>query len=287
MSRQEDDSSNWVLLVACPDRPGIVAAVAKFVADHGGNIVTAEQHTDETTKTFHQRVEFSSPIRDLAQVKRSFAQLAAEFDMDFSFHESGWQPRTAILASRQTHCLTDLLARAFTGELPIEVVAVISDYPDCADFVRRLGYRFVHLPIDSNRETQEAELSRLLDDLHLDLVVLARYMRVLPPEIVRSWRNRMINIHHSFLPAFVGADPYRQAHERGVKVIGATAHYVTEELDAGPIIEQDVVHVSHRDGPEVLARRGRDLETLVLSRAVRAHVEHRLQVTGNHTIVFS
>lgn len=277
----------WVLLVACPDRPGIVAAVANFVAANNGNIVTAEQHTDETTGTFHQRVEFTSPIEDSTQIDALFGALAKDFDMTYSIHETDWRPRTAILVSRQTHCLTDLLSRAFTDELPLDVVAVISDYLDCKEFVTKLGYPFIHLPVDEDRTAQEAKLAETLQKLDLDLVVLARYMRVLPPDIVKPWANRMINIHHSFLPAFVGANPYRQAHERGVKVIGATAHYVTEDLDAGPIIEQDVVHVSHRDGPEVLARRGRDLETLVLARAVRAHVEHRLQVAGNHTIVFS
>lgn len=261
--------------------------MAAFVADHGGNIVTAEQHTDQTTGTFHQRVEFTSPMQEPSQIESGFAGLAGKFQMTFSIHENDWRPRTAILASRQTHCLTDLLSRAFTSELPLDVVTVISDYPDCEDFVTKLGYRFIYLPIGQDRAAQERELAKLLLELNLDLVVLARYMRVLPPTIVQAWANRMINIHHSFLPAFAGANPYHQAHERGVKVIGATAHYVTEELDTGPIIEQDVVHVSHRDDPSVLARRGRDLETLVLARAVRAHVEHRLQVAGNHTIVFS
>jgi formyltetrahydrofolate deformylase len=279
--------NTWVLLVACPDRPGIVAAVANFVAEGGGNIITAEQHTNETTQTFHQRVKFSSPIVEQGQIERLFRPLAEEFAMTFTVHEARWRPRVAILVSKQTHCLTDLLSRTFADELPLEVIAVISDYQDCEDFVTRLGYRFIYLPVGTDRAAQENALAQTLLDLDLDLVILARYMRVLPRVIVDAWHNRMINIHHSFLPAFIGANPYRQAHDRGVKVIGATAHYVTEELDAGPIIEQDVVHVSHRDGPDVLARRGRDLETLVLSRAVRAHVEHRLQVAGNQTIVFS
>lgn len=261
--------------------------MANFVADGGGNIITAEQHTNETTQTFHQRVKFSSPVLEKGQIESLFTPLAEEFTMTFTLHEAQWRPRAAILVSKQTHCLTDLLSRTFADEIPLEVVAVISDYQDCEDFVTRLGYRFFYLPVGPDRSAQETALAQTLLDLDLDLVILARYMRVLPRMIVDTWHNRMINIHHSFLPAFIGASPYRQAHDRGVKVIGATAHYVTEELDAGPIIEQDVVHVSHRDSPEVLARRGRDLETLVLARAVRAHVEHRLQVAGNQTIVFS
>jgi len=279
--------NTWVLLVSCPDRPGIVAAVANFVAGLRGNIITAEQHTDDTTNTFHQRVVFSAEALTAAEIDASFSVVAKEFDMKYAVREPEWRPRTAILVSRQTHCLADLLSRAFSGELPIDVIAVISDYTDCQEFVVKLGYEFIYLPVEQDRAAQEARLLATLEELDVELVVLARYMRVLPAEIVNTWREQMINIHHSFLPAFVGANPYRHAHEWGVKVIGATAHYVTEELDAGPIIEQDVVHVSHRDNPDVLARRGRDLETLVLARAVRAHLEHRILVSGNHTIVFS
>jgi formyltetrahydrofolate deformylase len=280
-------AKTWVLLVSCPDRAGIVATVANFVAELGGNIITAEQHTDDTTNTFHQRVVFSAPVANEAELISKFAPVATEFQMQHSLKEPEWRPRTAILVSRQTHCLTDLLSRTFSGELPLDVVAVISDYPDAKEFVTKLGYEFICLPVGEDPAQQEAKLHSTLQKLDVELVVLARYMRVLPPEIVSVWRGRMINIHHSFLPAFVGANPYRQAHERGVKVIGATAHYVTEELDAGPIIEQDVVQVSHRDNVDVLARRGRDLETLVLARAVRAHLDHRILISGNHTIVFS
>jgi len=195
---------------------------------------------------------------------------------------------TAILASRQPHCLYDLLTRWRSGELPIDVRLVISNHDDHADFCRHLGVEFVHLPVEpGSKQSQEDEMRRVLDTAQVDLVVLARYMQILGSAVIDRFPMRIINIHHSFLPAFVGASPYRQAHDRGVKLIGATAHYATAELDDGPIIEQDTAHVTHRDDVKRLTAKGRDLETIVLARAVRAHVEHRVLVHGRKTVVFS
>jgi formyltetrahydrofolate deformylase len=284
--------STAVLLLSCPDRPGVVAATARFLADHGGNIVHAEQHVDDdsTGARFFQRIEFELAGFGIERsaIAHAFAPLAEEFAMDAEVRFTDVPTPTAILVSRQGHCLYDLLTRWRGGELPIDLRVVVSNHLDHADIVRHLGVDFVHLPVDpTTKADQETQLLDLLDERGVELVVLARYMQILSDRVVGAHPARIINIHHSFLPSFVGANPYRQAHDRGVKLIGATAHYATAELDEGPIIEQDTVHVSHRDDVRRLTARGRDLETVVLARAVRAHVEHRVLVHGRRTIVFS
>ena len=278
-----------VLLLQCPDRPGIVAAVGAFVADTGGNVVEADQHSDPAAGLFLQRVEFDVES-DLAALIAGFDPLAAQFSMDWSLHDLATRPRVAVLASRQGHCLADLLARNALGELAGEFVLVASNHDPHAKLVERFDVPFRHLPVTEDgpdaRDAQERALGALLDTTAPDIVVLARYMRVLPAWLVDAWQQRMINIHHSFLPSFAGARPYAQAHERGVKVIGATAHYVTPALDEGPIIAQQVLPVSHRDDPNRLERRGRDLEAVVLAEALRLHLEHRVIVYGRRTAVF-
>ena len=280
-----------VLLISCADKPGIVAAVATWVANVGGNIVHAEQHTDTEDAMFFQRVEFThSDTTDIATLRNGFAAVASNWSMEYSLEALPWRPRTAILVSKPLHCVADLLTRTTYGDLGLDVRAVVSNHADTQALAGAHGVEFHHLPVGEGaeaRSAQEAAVSSLLASFNLDLVILARYMLVLPPQMVNQWHGRMINIHHSFLPAFIGANPYRQAHDRGVKVIGATAHYVSEVLDEGPIISQDVASVSHRDDVAELTRRGKDLETVVLARAVRAHVERRVLTWNNRTVVFN
>lgn len=279
-----------VLLLSCPDRRGLVASVASFVSDHGGNIVHADQHTDSELGIFFQRIEFELEHFDIDrdEIQAAFRPVADQFDMSFEIRFTDQRAQLAILCSRQTHCLYDLLARWRSGELDADVRAVVSNHPDHDHVAEHFGAEFHHLPvIPKTRDQQEQAMTTLLDRASVDLVVLARYMQILSPAFIDRFRNRIINIHHSFLPAFPGAKPYRQAYERGVKIIGATAHYATENLDEGPIIDQDVVRVSHRDTVDDLVRKGRDLETAVLARAVRDHVDHRILVYGKKTVVFS
>jgi formyltetrahydrofolate deformylase len=274
------------LLLACPDQPGLIAAVSGFLAEAGLNIVDADQHSSNEGRFFMRMVFDAAPEDERDALQRRFEhELAERFEMDCRFAESSERRRVAIMVSREDHCLSDLLWRWRSGELGADVVAVISNYPDHAQQVESLGLPFHHIPVDaSNRSEAEA---RILEQLAgVDLLVLARYMQILSPEFLRRLDAPAINIHHSFLPAFVGADPYRRAHERGVKLIGATAHYVTEELDAGPIIDQDVTRVSHRDEVGDLKRIGRDIERLVLARAVSAHLDDRVLLDGARTIVF-
>jgi formyltetrahydrofolate deformylase len=282
-------NANGILLVSCPDQPGIVAAVASFVATHGGNVIDLQQHTDHTDAAFFQRVEFELDRFDLArdEIATGFAPVAERYSMEWALRFSDERLRVAVLASREPHCLQDLLTRWRTGELPVEMAAVISNHPEHAALAEWFGVDYHHLPIvDGDKAAQEAAVGRVLQDNDVDLVVLARYMQVLSPELCTAWAGRIINIHHSFLPAFQGARPYHQAHERGVKLVGVTAHYATADLDDGPIIDQDVIRVSHRDDVDDLRRKGRDLEVTVLARAVRAHVSHRVLVYGRRTVVF-
>ena len=239
---------------------------------------------------FFQRVEFThAGVTAVDTLAAGFAPLAAHWDMTFTLNALPWKPRTAILCSKQLHCAADLLARTTYGDLGLDIAAIVSNHADAQSLATSFDLPFHHVAVGDNataRAEQEAQLGELLQSLKLDLVILARYMLVMPPSLVAPWTGRMINIHHSFLPAFIGANPYRQAHDRGVKVIGATAHYVSDVLDEGPIIAQDVAHISHRDDVAELTRQGRDLETVVLARAVRAHVEHRVLTFGNRTVVF-
>jgi formyltetrahydrofolate deformylase len=282
-------SATGVLLVSCPDRPGIVAAVASFVASHGGNVIDLQQHTDHTDAAFFQRVEFELDHFDLdrPEIATSFAPVAEQYDMRWSLRFSDERSRVAVLASREPHCLQDILTRWRTGELPVDMAVVVSNHPDHAALAEWFGVPYHHVPIvDDDRAVQEGAVRAVLEDHGIDLVVLARYMQVLSPDFCAVWPERIINIHHSFLPAFQGARPYHQAHDRGVKLVGVTAHYATAELDDGPIIDQDVIRVSHRDDVDDLRRKGRDLEVTVLARAVRAHVSHRVLVYGHRTVVF-
>jgi formyltetrahydrofolate deformylase len=281
--------ANAVLLVACPDRRGIVAAVASFVAAHGGNIVDLQQHTDHTDGSFFQRIEFELDGLTLGrdEISAAAGPVMEQFSMRWSLRFTDERPRVAVLVSRESHCLNDLLHRRRSGDLAIDVPVVISNHPDHAEMAAWFGVEYRHLPIvDGDKSAQETRLATALADHAVDLVVLARYMQILSPAFCAAWAGRAINIHHSFLPSFSGARPYHQAHERGVKLIGVTAHYVTADLDEGPIIDQDVIRVSHRDGVDDLRRKGRDLEVAVLARAVRAHIEHRTLVYGRRTVVF-
>ena len=278
-----------ILLISCPDRKGEVATIADFVFRHGGNILHADEHGDEESGLFLMRVEFDSrdfniPLTDFG---KHFTPVADAFAMKWRLALSSYRPRMIIFVSKYDHCLVDLLYRHQSGELACEIPLIISNHPDnqsIAEFYR-IPYEIISIAKE-NKATGEARIQSLIDHHQPDFMVLARYMQILSNEFVNRYPQRIINIHHSFLPAFVGARPYHQAFERGVKLIGATSHYVTEVLDDGPIIEQDVVRVSHRDTVEDLIRKGRDLEKVVLSRAVRAHVENRVLVYGNKTVVF-
>jgi formyltetrahydrofolate deformylase len=274
------------LLLACPDRPGLIATVSGFLADAGLNIVDADQHSTGEGRFFMRMVFDSVPAGERDALQRRFEEeVAARFEMEHRFAESSERKRVAIMVSREDHCLSDLLWRWRSGELGGELVGVISNHSDHADQVTSVGLPFHHIPVDSgSRAEAERQALALLGDV--DLLVLARYMQVLSASFLEELGTPAINIHHSFLPAFVGADPYRRAHERGVKLIGATAHYVTADLDAGPIIDQDVTRVSHSDEVEDLVRIGRDIERLVLARATMAHLDDRVLLDGERTIVF-
>lgn len=279
------------LLVTCPDRPGIVAAVSGFLFNHGANITVLDQHsTDPEGGTFFLRLEFQTPHLSLSRtmLEQAFATaVASRFAMDWQISYAAQPRQMAILVSRYDHALLELLWRHSTGELPCQIPLVISNHPDLQRSVEGFGLPFYHVPVDPQHKPQaETRILELLDG-KVDLVVLARYMQILSPEFVAHYPYRIINIHHSFLPAFIGANPYKQAYRRGVKLIGATAHYVTADLDEGPIIEQDVARVSHRHSVPDLVALGRDLERQVLARAVRWHLEDRIILHGNKTVVFN
>jgi formyltetrahydrofolate deformylase len=277
------------LLLSCPDQKGLVATMADWVYRHDGNIVHADQHTDASEAVFFQRIEFDLEGFDLdrTEIVPALSPLLERFAMRCDVRFSDERPKVAVLVSKQAHCMYDLLARWRMGELEAEIPLVISNHPDHADVAAHFDVEFAHLPVTpESRIEQESAMLALLAEHDIDLVVLARYMQVLSAGFVAKYPNRIINIHHSFLPAFAGGRPYHQAHDRGVKLIGVTAHYATAELDEGPIIEQDVARVTHRDSVEDLVRKGRDLEMIVLARAVRAHLAHRVLVYGRKTVVF-
>lgn len=277
------------LLIWCPDQSGIIAAVTGFLALHRANIIEADQHSDPDDGTFCMRLEFETDGMDIdaSDIERHWLPLAKQYDMDWRLAFSDQRKRFAILAGRLDHCLHDLLLRVRCGEIDAETVCVISNHADLEQTVGAYDLPFYALPITPQTKlAQEERLLKVLDDARVDFVVLARYMQVLTEQVVASYASRIINIHHSFLPAFAGSKPYHQAHVRGVKVIGATAHYVTSELDAGPIIAQDTAAINHRDTVSDLIRKGRDLERTVLATAVRLHVEDKILVHQNRTIVF-
>jgi formyltetrahydrofolate deformylase len=283
----EDQHPTSRLLLACRDRPGLIAAVSGFLAEARLNIVDADQHSSNEGRFFMRMVFEAPPADERESLRRRFRdEIAGPFEMEHRFAESTERKRVAVMVSREDHCLSDLLWRWRSGELGAEIKCVISNHPDHAGQVKSVGLPYHHVPVDpADRDAAEQQALELLND-EVDLLVLARYMQILSGDFLRRLGVPAINIHHSFLPAFVGADPYARAHERGVKLIGATAHYVTEELDAGPIIDQDVTRVSHRDETEDLMRIGRDIERLVLARAVSAHVDDRVLLDGARTIVF-
>ncbi len=277
------------LLVSCGDRTGLVAALSEFVFEYGGNILDADQHAEVETGMFFMRLVWDLAAFKLArpQIQSALEMLATRFDLAWELTYSDVRPRVAVFASRSPHCLYDLLLAHQLGELGGDLVAVVSNHDDLRPVAGHFGVRYDYVPVDpADRQRAEVAAEAVLGALKVDLVVLARYMQILSPQLVSRWPSRIINIHHSFLPAFVGAKPYHQAKERGVKVIGATAHYVTSDLDQGPIIEQDVARVSHRDNVDEMVRKGGELERRVLTRAVRLHLERRVLVSGNRTIVF-
>jgi formyltetrahydrofolate deformylase len=284
-----ETSTLATLLVSCPDRRGIVAALAQVLYGHGANILDSDQHTDTVAGLFFQRlrVDLAELMTDRVALERSVAELSERFQMQYRLLYQARRKRIALFVSRYDHCLYDLLLRQRAGELSGDIAAVISNHPDLGAIAAQFAVPFHHFPkTPETKLQQEGQERALLEDLQVDLVVLARYMQVLSTSFCEAFPQRIINIHHSFLPAFVGGKPYHQAYVRGVKLIGATAHYATPVLDEGPIIEQDVVRASHRDAVEDLVRKGRDLEKVVLARAVRSHLDDRILVYGNKTVVF-
>ncbi|KAB7769697.1 formyltetrahydrofolate deformylase [Xanthomonas maliensis] len=277
-----------ILTLSCPDRTGIVYRVSGVLFEAACNILDAQQFGDEESGRFFLRVHFDRPpATTVHALEQRLAALANDFQMTWQLHDARRRARLLVMVSKQGHCLNDLLFRTHSRQLPVEIAAVVSNHADFASLAASYGIPFHHLPVDAqSRAAQEAQVMQLVDHLRIDLVVLARYMQILSPALCRALTGRAINIHHSFLPSFKGAQPYHQAHARGVKLIGATAHYVTEDLDEGPIIEQDVARVDHTMTPRELVRLGSDIESLVLARAVRRHVEHRIVLNGHRTVVF-
>ncbi|MBD1892464.1 formyltetrahydrofolate deformylase [Coleofasciculus sp. FACHB-SPT9] len=282
------NSPTATLLVSCPDRRGLVAKIANFIYANGGNIIHADQHTDFAAGLFLTRIEWQLEDFNLPRelIGPAFNAIAQPLQANWQLHFSDTVPRIAIWVSKQDHCLFDLIWRHRAKEFSAEIPLIISNHPDLQDVAAQFGIDYHHIPITKETKSQqEAKQLELLRQYNIDLVVLAKYMQVVSPDFISQF-PQIINIHHSFLPAFVGANPYHKAYERGVKIIGATAHYVTADLDAGPIIEQDVVRVSHRDEVDDLIRKGKDLERVVLARAVRSHLRNRVLVYGNRTVVF-
>lgn len=286
----DQGKNSAILLICCPDKKGIVASVTDFIFTNGGNILDLEQHVDVSENVFFMRVEwslddFSIPAESIGQ--RFKTEIAEKFGMNWWLYFSGQIPRMAIFVSKLSHCLYDILSRISSGEWRVEVPLIISNHPDLEEVARTFGIDYhVFRNVKEDKEKAEAGQMKLLEEYDIDFVVMARYMQILTDNFVSNYPDRIINIHHSFLSAFPGARPYHSAHERGVKIIGATSHYATAELDAGPIIEQDVVRVSHRDSVDDLIRKGRDLEKLVLSRAIWAHINRNILVYKNRTVVF-
>jgi len=288
-------SQQLLLKFSCVDRPGIVAEVATFFSQRGFNIRESSQFEDELTRRFFMRTEFDGlgvEVQDsahsVAELRQHFAPIAKKYAMDWVLVERSYRMRVIIAVSKWGHCLNTLLNTWRLGSLPVEIVAVVSNHRDMEEWVRWYQVPYHHLPIDDgNKIAQEQKILELLNQYRCDLLVLARYMQVLSDAFCETWQGKAINIHHSFLPGFKGAKPYHQAHARGVKLIGATAHYVTPDLDEGPIIEQAVERVSHVNMPQELIEKGRDIEAVVLQRAVRWHAEHRVLLNGNKTVVFN
>lgn len=286
----KENDNTAVLLIHCPDKPGILAAVTEFINQHKGNILYLDQYVNREEKVFFMRVEWDLTTFQIPKEKiEEYFQtlLAIRFEMNFRLYFSDVKPRMAIFVSKMSHCLYDLLARYAAGEWRVEIPIIISNHPDMKAVANRFGIEYHFIPVDKgNKLHQEQQQLELLKKNKITFCVLARYMQILSPEFIHQYPDKIINIHHSFLPAFAGAKPYHAAHERGVKIIGATSHYVTTELDAGPIIDQDVTHISHKDTVDELIKKGRDLEKIVLSHAVEKHIDRKILTYKNRTIVF-
>lgn len=280
--------NDYILTISCPDRIGIVHNVTGWLLQRHGNIIDAQQFGDLETERFFLRVHFYLPIAaPVDELQASFASVATKFNMQATIYDARRKARLLILVSRQGHCLNDLLFRTHSGQLPVEIAGIVSNHNDYASLAQSYNVPFHHLPVTAEtRASQEQQILNLVKQENIDLVVLARYMQILSNTLCQALSGKAINIHHSFLPSFKGARPYHQAHERGVKIIGATAHYVTADLDEGPIIEQDIERVDHAMSALALTQVGSDVESLVLARAVRSHVEHRILLNGSRTVVF-
>jgi formyltetrahydrofolate deformylase len=279
---------DFVLTLSCPDKPGIVYAVSSFLVQHSANILSSEQYGEAPDARFFMRVHFTVPVATSVEtLERDFSWVAESFHMDWKLRDRSSRVRTLIMVSRLGHCLNDLLFRWKTGTLPVDITGVVSNHPDFAGLAGSYDLPFHHIPVTAaTKADAETQLLSIVDNDRAELIVLARYMQILSAEVCKRVEGRMINIHHSFLPSFKGAKPYHQAHTRGVKLVGATAHYVTPDLDEGPIIEQDVIRVNHTLSPERLAEAGRDVEAQVLARAVTWHAEHRVLLNEDRTVVF-
>ncbi|OIP85080.1 MAG: formyltetrahydrofolate deformylase [Porphyromonadaceae bacterium CG2_30_38_12] len=286
----KEHDNTAVLLIDCPDKPGILAAVTEFINQHKGNILYLDQYVNREEKVFFMRVQWDLTSFEIPKEKIEeyfYNLLAKRFEMNFRLYLSDTKPRMAIFVSKMSHCLYDLLSRYAMGEWHVEIPVIISNHPDMEDVAKRFDIPYYYLPITKeNKAEQEAKQLEILQQNQITFCVLARYMQVLSADFINHYPNKIINIHHSFLPAFAGAKPYHAAHARGVKIIGATSHYVTTDLDAGPIIEQGVSHISHKDNVDELIRKGRDLEKIVLSHAVEKHIERKILAYKNRTIVF-
>jgi formyltetrahydrofolate deformylase len=283
-------SASFTLVISCPDRVGIVAAVSRFVADRGGSLIESNHHTDVEQGWFFMRnvISAKSLNIDLKQFREQFALLAAEHGMNWSVRDNAELQRVVLLASHASHCLADILHRWKSGDLACQIPCVISNHENLRSMVEWHGIPFHYVPVPREDKTEAfARMSEIIERHRAETVVLARYMQIIPPQLCEQYAGRLINIHHSFLPSFIGANPYLRAYERGVKLIGATCHYVTQDLDEGPIIEQDVIRVNHSCGKDDLVRLGRDVEQSVLSRGLRYHLEDRVIVRGNKTVVFT
>ncbi|MFI3330355.1 MAG: formyltetrahydrofolate deformylase [Rikenellaceae bacterium] len=287
---QQDNNTTATLLMYCPDREGIIAIATQFINTNGGNIISLDQHVDREAKMFFMRIEwelkgFSIPKENIEKV---FQRLFTKYGLEFNLYFSDEKPRMAIFVSKMSHCIYDLLARYTAGDWDVEIPLIVSNHPDMEVVAKRFDIPYHYIPITKDTKAeQEKKTIELLKSNNVNFIVLARYMQILSSDFIAAYPNNVINIHHSFLPAFVGAKPYHAAHERGVKLIGATSHYVTTDLDAGPIIEQDIVRISHRDSIASLVYKGRDLEKIVLSRAVERHIERKILTYMNKTIIFS
>ena len=284
----EPTSPTASLLIACPDRQGLVAAVTGFISDHQGNIINLNEHVDQDHDRFFMRIQWAVTEHTTAvdEMEKAFQGLASAYEMTFEFRDAR-PPRMGILVSKMSHCLYDMLGRTHSGEWNVEIPLIVSNHPNLEDAARRFDIPFYHVPVTKDTKVaQEAKQIEILKEHQVDFIVLARYMQILTEDFVKHFSRKIINIHHSFLPAFVGAKPYHQAYDRGVKIIGTTSHYVTSDLDAGPIIEQDIMRVSHKDSIKDLVRKGRDLERIVLARAIWLHLQNKTMVYNNKTVIF-